>query len=484
MRGFGYIRVSTEEQAQDDRYSISTQTNKIKSHFKKNGIVLVDTFIDDVSGKGTAKRDEFQEMLKRLDEVDLVAVTEVDRYARNMLDSLNTVDQIIKRGKSFIAIEDNLEITATSSENDELNFHVKSMFAHYFSKQLARKVKNNMLEKASKGGYNTKAPLGYNLAEKKLVVNENEATIVKKIFDYYLQNMGIRAIAEELNRLGYRSKPTKNFPAGAPFQAFPVRKILKNRVYIGITSWGGIIKKDTHEPIISEELFNEVQKRIERKGEMGGRAQSSDFLLSGILKCGHCGQSMVGNKNKGRYSKTKDRAPIYRRYICNNYQKNGGCSFVWGHCADVEKTVLDYIESEVPREEASKYLNQTPMAFDPEKLKKERDSIRHALEEEMPTRYDRQIQLYEKGRIDDEKLDIAFSRLKKEEEDLKKKLQELESKLTLTPEALEEMRKARLATFYSVFDKDDIAQRKAWVQNNIKEIRYFDIDTIEVISYI
>lgn len=481
MKAFGYIRVSTEEQGQEERFSLPHQKEHIIQECNERGYELVHIYDDVESGKSTKKRKGFQDMLKKLEGIQIIIVHELDRFSRNIIDTLLTIEEFGKQGVKFLSIHDAID---TSDENGELQLHIIAVFAQYFRKQLSRKVLGGMTTRANQGGYNTKAPLGYDLIDKVLNINEQEAPIVQKIYQYYLDNMGIRAIAEELNSLGYRSKPTKNFPGGAPFQAFPVRVILKNAVYTGASTWKGIVVENTHPAIISEQMYHTVQQRIIKKSEMGGRAQASDFLLSGVIKCGHCGQVMTGNKNNGRFSKTKGRAPVYRRYVCNNYQKNGGCKYIWGHCEDIDKSVLDCIEALIPREEAPDYLSSTPIAFDPHLLEKEHKNLSNSLTNELPHRYDKQIQLFEKGLIDEEKLKIAFDRLKAEETEINKKLQEIETQLSLSPEAKTELRKAQLANFYEIFDSGDIAKRKAWIQTKIKEIRYYDKGNMQIDFYI
>jgi site-specific DNA recombinase len=141
-------------------------------------------------------------------------------------------------------------------------------------------------------------PLGYDCVDKKLIVNKQEAELVKKIFKYYLAEPSTAKVMNRLNNEGYRtkkriSKDGKN-AGGGLFTKETIKRLLRSKLYRGIIRFNGEEFKGLHEPIIDEELFNAVQKRldvsiIDRRATYEG----SELPLLGVMKCGHCGSSMT-----------------------------------------------------------------------------------------------------------------------------------------------------------------------------------------------
>ena len=146
---------------------------------------------DTESGKSTKKRKGFTQALKLIETADVLIVHEMDRLSRNLIDTLLIADQLHKLGKKFVSIHDSID---SSSEQGELQMHILAVFAHYFRKQLGKKVHGGMSTKAKAGGWNSKPPYGYSLVDKQLVINEDESWIVKKIYEMYLANHGMRAM--------------------------------------------------------------------------------------------------------------------------------------------------------------------------------------------------------------------------------------------------------------------------------------------------
>jgi len=143
-------------------------------------------------------------------------------------------------------------------------------------------------------------PFGYREENGKLVIDPNEAAVVRWIFEQYKHD-GLHAIAYNLNKQGIKTRQ------GAHWGDQQVRYALTNPVYIGHLRYRGqskdkeIVLKSQHEPIISEELFYETQKRIkERREEQSAKTITSKYPFSGILVCARCGSPMVGAKNKMR----------------------------------------------------------------------------------------------------------------------------------------------------------------------------------------
>lgn len=480
MKAIAYIRVSTDEQAQEERFSLQHQREHIQQECKARGWDLIAFYEDTESGKSTRKRKGFQAAIEAMKSADVLVVHELDRFSRNFRDTIIHVDDLIKAGKKLLAVHGDFDLSTAAGE---MQFRIIAMFSDYFRAQLGAKVHGGMTTKAKGGEYNTKPPLGYMLKNKKLVINPDEAWIIKKIFDMYLENKGTRAIAEELNSLGVRTRQ------GALWSPFPIRNMLQNQVYIGNTVWNKtkrndtkdikrpeedwIAKDGTHEPIIDKEIFFQAQERMKRKSELGGRVQSSNYLLSGLLKCGHCNSPMIGNTYKGRTKKSGE-TPVYQRYICSGYHKQGICHFVYGHCEEVDHAVKDRIKAFLGTPDEVKLL-QKKTKIDLGGLMKERDRLNNELSN-IDRRYDRQYEAFEAGLRTLEQLKGDQERVNNQKKVLKKELSKLETKLNSLDR--DDIIKRNLSGFYKVFGTHDIPTQKAWLQQHVDKIIFKDIHDI------
>ena len=189
-----------------------------------------------------------------------------------------------------------------------------------------------MSEKAIKGGYQARPPLGYKIVQKgeAPVIVPEEAEIIKFIFDKYVNaHMGIFEIARKLNNLGAKTSHGKNFERRS------VEYILKNPTYCGMIRWNmtdnqtkeikakddWIVTEGTHPAIISKELFQAAQERFEGEYRPSGARPSSTYRhwLSGLVKCPSCGRTMIAkaltDKRYGRH---------YCYFTCYGYSK-GKC---------------------------------------------------------------------------------------------------------------------------------------------------------------
>jgi len=151
-----------------------------------------------------------------------------------------------------------------------------------------------------------------------------------------VRNMGYKGMADELNRLGYRTK------SGALFAAQSLKLILLNPAMVGRSVFRGqgepIITEDAYPAILNSEEWNKLQQRltIRREGQHRGRTDSSDYLLSGLLRCGHCGGAMAGaSKGPGKY----------KYYVCcNRKMAQALCEHGGSHRKEqLEEAILNHL---------------------------------------------------------------------------------------------------------------------------------------------
>ncbi len=227
-----------------------------------------------------------------------------------------------------------------------------------YIRDISKKIRANLRFKIEQGEYIGNAPFGYvkSVNEKnKLVIDNRNAPVVKEIFSLYRKGYGYAAISNMLNQKGYPSPSSKNSEIPiTPWNQVAVQRILCNRVYIGDTVQGvsekisfknkktrrlpfdkWIITTNTHEPIISNEEFDEVQKLRAKKRSNQGYNRNVTHLLSNLVYCGKCGKAMYVRVRKDR--------PV--GYICSSYSKKG-CEACSSHYV-TEESIIDIVTKEL-----------------------------------------------------------------------------------------------------------------------------------------
>lgn len=309
-----YIRVSTNKQ---EELSPDSQLKEIKKYAKSNGYILLNDciFIEEegISGKRADNRKEFQRMIsvakQKPKPFDVILVWKYSRFARNQDESTFYKGMLRKKcGVDVISISEPI-IEGMYGRLIEM---VIEWSDEFYSVNLSGEVMRGMTEKANRGGYQSGVPFGYvyDKATHTAHIEPASAEIVKNIFDWYVNDKKvIFDIARTLNSMNIRTR------SGNTWEMRTVRYILENPFYIGKIRWNRqhheshtikdksewIISKGAHEPIISNELFEAAQTRLEltAKKRHARPASSKKHWLSGTVKCSNCGSSLfVGSKDK------------------------------------------------------------------------------------------------------------------------------------------------------------------------------------------
>lgn len=301
-----YIRVSTDDQLE---YSPDSQLEKIKEYCSRNGYILTEDNIfieeDGVSGRKAAKRQEFQRMIakakSRVRPFDAIIVWKFSRFARNREDSIVYKSMLKKIGIDVISVSENVGDDKMSVITEAI---IEAM-DEYYSLNLAEEVRRGMTERTKHGGYNSAAPFGYKLVDKKLVIFPEQAEIIREVFARYLDGWGQKQLAVWLNSMGVKTK------RGGAIENRTVNYWLQNPVYHGYVRWNPterassrwyrntpdtMIVKGNHEPIIDEDTWNAVQKRLQEMGSKFSKHRRenipTEYALSGVVKCGVCGSTL------------------------------------------------------------------------------------------------------------------------------------------------------------------------------------------------
>ncbi len=310
-----YVRRSTDDEHQP--YSIEAQDARLESYVDSQpGWHIVLRFADDASGATTDRKD-LQRALRaaRDGHIDVLLVYRVDRFSRNLRDMVTLLDEL---EQSNVVFRSATEPFDTSTPMGRMLVQMLGMFAQFERDTIIDRVINGMERKAAKGLWKGgRRPFGYNVdqAAHALVPNPHESAVVRLIFQLYTRDrLGSTTIARLINQRGHRNTN------GGIWSAYQILRILANRVYLGELAFRDITTTDCHEPLIDIDTFAEAERiTSERNTERAQlRANSSDYDLTGKMRCPTCGSAMVGSRNHGR-------SKVYRYYLChdrNRYSTN------------------------------------------------------------------------------------------------------------------------------------------------------------------
>ena len=329
-----YARVSSDKDEQEESYYVqeSYWTNKLLAeplyHF-------IGMFGDEaVSGATQRKRRGFLEMIKlcRMGRIKKIFTKSVARFGRNSNETLKTIKELREIGVTVYFESDEID---TSQLTDELMLRLKSILAEEELKTMSNNVKWSARKRFSEGSIELVNLYGYNIIREnkrvRLTVNEEEAKVVRRIFQMYLDGMGIQRIA---NILTDENIPTKKNSLG--WCRSQVAGMLKQEKYIGdallqknytdghgkmIGNKGELMQfyvENDHEPIIDKERFNKVQAEMAYRATIIQTDTVKKFTeFSGKIECGHCG------KHYGRKINSKIRNFGNAGWICRTANTRG-----------------------------------------------------------------------------------------------------------------------------------------------------------------
>lgn len=329
-----FSRTSTDNISQSK--SIENQEDVYKSWIEKNNCVLYKNYIDEgISGTKGKYRVEWKELIQdgKEKKYDILLSKSYSRFGRNMVETLSAIKELREAGIRIIFIEDNLDST-----KDTTNFGLFSWLAEMESKKTSERIKTVFDNFKEKGKiYNCIAPWGYDydIEKKNFVINEVEASIIRRIFKLYVQGNGTTRIANILTSEGIKGKN------GGVIRGNTIKNTILNEVYVGTLVQGkseGIdvtISKrnkieqekwvkhlNNHEAIITYETFIEANKIFKVNSEKakkhrysikGIERSSNASLFSNLLICSNCGASITIRRKKGKKI----------HYNCSEYEKVG-----------------------------------------------------------------------------------------------------------------------------------------------------------------
>ncbi|MCM1323416.1 MAG: recombinase family protein [Acetobacter sp.] len=299
-----YTRKSTDEGLDKEFNTLDAQResgeNYVKSQMSQGWELLPTRYDDGGFSGGTLERPALKRLLEDVEKglINMIVVYKIDRLSRSLIDFAKLMEVLDRNQCSFVSVTQNFN---TYDSMGRLMLNVLLSFAQFEREVITERIRDKVAASKKKGMWmGGVVPLGYDIVNKKMVVNEKEAKIVRLIFEQYLIYRSEVGVKDWLNQNDYTTKNKKMFTH------INVSKILKNILYTGKIAYKDNVYKGQHQAIISQELFDEVQKikNTNRAGRLAPSRFKEHALLKGLLECECCQRAMistVSNKNNNVY---------------------------------------------------------------------------------------------------------------------------------------------------------------------------------------
>ena len=451
-----YIRLSKEDESEGPSQSVQNQESLLQEFVQQHRLSVYDTYIDDGWSGTSFDRPAFQRMIVDIEakKVNMVITKDLSRLGRDYILTGHYMERYFPEHRvRYISLLDGIDTGVDSTANDITPF--RAIMNDMYAKDISKKIKSVKRDKQRKGQFIGGKPVyGYKMhptEKNKIVIDEEVAPIVRRIFALALSGMSCRNIATLLNQEGIPTPATyANLTVARPgpytglWSSERISDMLQNETYIGNMVQGRSVKisykskkclkqdpanwvvvEGTHEPLVDLETFQKVRMLINSRKYT--RSRTYDFLLKGLIFCHECGYPLaVLNRKNARGEDV-----LY--FVCRTYQrftKAGVCT-----CHSIkEKTVTDAVIAKV-REVCQAYLNPDELLPAAQKAV-ENASKQSSMETELQTlqskidsltaNLDRMYTDRLSGLLPEADFQRIFGRIKLEREQLEEKRQELE----------------------------------------------------------
>lgn len=342
-----YTRKSHEEGLDQEFNSLDAQRSAAESYIQSQvheGWKPIATRYDDggFSG-GTIERPALSQLMDdiRYGLIDCVVVYKVDRLSRSLLDFAKLVALFDEHNVSFVSVTQQFNTTTSMGR---LTLNILLSFAQFEREIIGERIRDKKLATARQGKYIGGQPkLGLDIIDRRYVINEDEAKLVRRIFKMLIELESCRKVADALNAEGihtkkYTTKTGKTF-GGTRFNARNIYDIVTDQKYIGKIVHKGVAYDAEHEAIVSEGLFDRVRKVLASNKTYTHKHQKRRFaLLRRMIRCGECG-SLV------QPSWTRNHGREYRYYTCAKKVKKGyqKCTLPSLPAGEIETLVVDQL---------------------------------------------------------------------------------------------------------------------------------------------
>ena len=451
-----YIRLSKEDESEGPSQSVQNQESLLREFVQQHRLNVYDAYVDDGWSGTNFDRPGFRRMTADIEakKVNMVITKDLSRLGRDYIMTGHYMERYFPEHRvRYISLLDGIDTGVDSTANDITPF--RAIMNDMYAKDISKKIKSVKRDKQRKGQFIGGKPVyGYKMhptEKNKIVIDEEVAPIVRRIFALALSGMSCRNIAALLNQEGVPTPATyANLPVAKPgpytglWSSERISDMLQNETYIGNMVQGRSVKisykskrclkqdpanwvvvEGTHEALVDVETFRKVRMLVNSRKHT--RSRTYDFLLKGLIFCHECGYPLaVLNRKNARGEDV-----LY--FVCRTYQrftKAGACT-----CHSIkEKTVTDAVIAKV-REVCQTYLNPDELlpvareavenAGKQSSLGKELQALQSKIDS-LTANLDRMYTDRLSGLLPEADFQRIFSRIKLEREQLEKKRQELE----------------------------------------------------------
>jgi len=315
-----YTRVSTDERLDQSFNSIDAQREAgqayIASQRAEGWLPVADDYDDGGYSGGNMERPALKRLMDDIlaDQIDIVVVYKIDRLTRSLADFSRLIEIFERHKVSFVSVTQQFNTTTSMGR---LMLNILLSFAQFEREVTGERIRDKIAASKRKGmwmgGY---PPLGYEVKDRKLIINEDDAATMRRIFQRFSELRSVTEVCRELALEGLTTRPVRlkdgGYRNGTPMDKKYISKTLRNPVYVGEVSHKGTVYAGQHEPIITRQLWDRVQAILaedahERMGATQTRGKT-DALLRGLL------YGSDGQKYHITFSK-KPSGKKYRYYI-------------------------------------------------------------------------------------------------------------------------------------------------------------------------
>ena len=327
-----YARYSCDKQTEQ---SIEGQLRVCQDYAKAHDILILDTYIDQAISGTTDNRADFQRMIKdsARKEWDYVLVYKLDRFSRDKYATAIHKKTLRDNGVKVLSAMENIPDTP---EGIILESLLEGM-NQYYSAELSQKVKRGMRETRLKGNFQGGGlPYGYRIENRKVVIDETKAEVVRYMYEQYSKGVYVRDIISALTAKGILYK-------GKPFARNTVYGILQNEKYSGIYRHGDEVYENIYPRLLPQDLYESVRRKVE-SNKFGKRSVKTVYLLRNKVRCGYCGKPIRAETGTARNGEIK------RYYKCIGRKKyQNGCQKTQVPKEFLENFILNAIIEEMSK---------------------------------------------------------------------------------------------------------------------------------------
>jgi site-specific DNA recombinase len=321
-----YTRKSTDEGLDQDFNSLDAQREAgeafITSQRHEGWVALPERYDDGGYSGGNMDRPALKRLTADIEggKVDVVVIYKLDRLTRSLMDFAEIANLFERKKVTFVAVTQPFN---TSTSIGRLLLHILLSFAQFEREIISERTRDKMSAARRKGKWiGGRPPLGYDVVDAKLVVNEDEAAQIRAVFALYLQERSLLRVAEILNERGWRMKSWTTRKGkvrpGSQWDKAGIQRVLISALYIGKIVYHNESYPGEHAAIIDVETFERVAAILasRTKGWAFDVRNDHGFLLRGLIRCTACGSCMTS-------SSTNKRGTIYRYYCCTSVARRG-----------------------------------------------------------------------------------------------------------------------------------------------------------------